>query len=99
MGYPSGHPDGIVPGFQLLQACPASTVITELSRIAVVCTSGGSNACVPQFFRIGSGHQVGDNPLASNKYPANQLRAGQRLRGFTRSFAFATALRFARHPG
>ena len=37
---------------------------------------------IPQFFRIGSGHQARHRPLATYIYPANQLRAGVGFRGF-----------------
>ena len=74
------------------------TFTAELSRIAAVCTPGNPMRA-PQFFRIGSGHQGDENPLAFTNNPTSQFPGGDMFSSLgKRSFAFATALRFARPP-
>ncbi len=74
------------------------TFTAEPSRIATVYTSGDPMRA-PQFFRTGSGHRVATTPLASTIFfPPVSFQAGPLFRRFRQTFAFAAALRFARHP-
>ena len=64
-----GHKDVLhVHGKRCGDTCEApftfQSFATELSRIAAVSTSGVPMRA-PQFFRIGSGHQIANRPLAS----------------------------------
>ena len=59
----------------------------------------GGPVRAPQFFRTGTGHQIDIRPLAStiSSRKSASMRGGIFHR-FKRSFAFATAPGFARHP-
>ena len=52
----------------------------------------------PQFFRIGTGHQVAGNYPWQLQRPRKSASRGSRV-STTRSFALATALMVARPPG
>ena len=74
-----GHQD-VILSVHVATGFTFRSFITELSRIAAVCTLMFTHPFRSSVLPHRPGHQVGSNPLAYHVSPANQLRAGEASR-------------------